>query len=307
MWWAGWSAPARFANPAVLILAIPCAVAWSRIQNRGSRAVAAGAARLHRRFCRACSSSPTADGSPTTRARRRRCGWTGRRSWRRWPTALPVWFRGREGAFAIDIGVWVVAFALAWWCARALAGSAELPRTRPSADGRCRGSHHRGHARGHALSGGFTAWTACWPRQPSSTSCAAWQRSRERSPSRSCRPVSLAVGRLLEMLPLEPAVLRGAGGRGPQRPDDRRPAGDSGWPLSGARRGRRVRRHGDARDRAGSVRVAERGDRLAGPADRDRVSRRRPRAHRPRRRRRAPRRRAASSSSRWRSCRRARV
>ncbi len=42
MWWAGWSAPARFANPAVLILAIPCAVAWSRIENRGSRAVAAG-------------------------------------------------------------------------------------------------------------------------------------------------------------------------------------------------------------------------------------------------------------------------
>ena len=46
MWWAGWSAPARFANPAVLILAIPCAVAWSRIQNRGSRAVAAGALAL---------------------------------------------------------------------------------------------------------------------------------------------------------------------------------------------------------------------------------------------------------------------
>ena len=44
MWWAGWSAPARFANPAVLVLAIPCAVAWSRIaesrfaRGRGGRA-----------------------------------------------------------------------------------------------------------------------------------------------------------------------------------------------------------------------------------------------------------------------------
>ena len=46
MWWAGWSAPARFANPAVLIFAIPCAVAWARIRNRGSRTVAAGALAL---------------------------------------------------------------------------------------------------------------------------------------------------------------------------------------------------------------------------------------------------------------------
>ena len=78
MWWAGWSAPARFANPAVPILAIPCAVAWSRIQNRASRVIAAGALALTA-FCRPCWSSPTADGSPTTRARRRRCGSTGRR------------------------------------------------------------------------------------------------------------------------------------------------------------------------------------------------------------------------------------
>ena len=42
MWWAGWSAPARFASPAVPILAIPCAVAWCLIQDRATRVIAAG-------------------------------------------------------------------------------------------------------------------------------------------------------------------------------------------------------------------------------------------------------------------------
>ena len=42
----GVSAPARFASPAVLILAIPCAVAWQLIRNRGTRVVAAGSLAL---------------------------------------------------------------------------------------------------------------------------------------------------------------------------------------------------------------------------------------------------------------------
>jgi hypothetical protein len=46
MWWAGWSAPALFANPAVLILAIPCAVAWQLIRNRATRVIAAGSLAL---------------------------------------------------------------------------------------------------------------------------------------------------------------------------------------------------------------------------------------------------------------------
>ena len=38
MWWAGWSAPARFANPAVFALAIPAPVSWQRATIRGHRA-----------------------------------------------------------------------------------------------------------------------------------------------------------------------------------------------------------------------------------------------------------------------------
>ena len=181
MWWAGWSAPARFANPAVLILAIPCAVAWSRIQNRGSRP-SRRARWPSPAFCRACSSSPMADGSPTTRARRPRCGSTGHRSWRPWPTALPVWFRGQEGAFAIDIGS-MGGGVRAGLVVRARArGRGRFARTRPSAHGHYCGSHRRGDARGQRCLAASRRRTACWPRRPSSTSSAAWQRSRERSP-----------------------------------------------------------------------------------------------------------------------------
>jgi hypothetical protein len=43
MWWAGWSAPARFTVPILLLLAIPAAEAWTAIRRRGTRATALAA------------------------------------------------------------------------------------------------------------------------------------------------------------------------------------------------------------------------------------------------------------------------
>jgi hypothetical protein len=120
MWWAGWSAPARFANPAVLMLALPAAFAWSRILNRGSRAVAAGLLLLTI-FLSAVL--VTVDGG--------RLAYNTRETtalWLDWASRLvpladgvPIWFRGREGVFAIDIAIWAIALTLAWLGARAMA------------------------------------------------------------------------------------------------------------------------------------------------------------------------------------------
>lgn len=120
MWWAGWSAPARFANPAVPILAIPSAVAWNGVQNRGSRAVAAGLLVFTAFLSWVLVFT---DGG--------RLAYNTREStalWLEWASTMapladgtPIWFRGREGAFALDIAVWAIALTLAWWCARTLA------------------------------------------------------------------------------------------------------------------------------------------------------------------------------------------
>jgi len=125
MWWAGWSAPARFANPAVPILAIPAAVAWSRIENRGSRAVAAGT--LVFTVFLSCVLVFIDGGRLAYNTREASALWL------EWASTLapladgtPIWFRGREGAFARDIAVWAIALTLAWWCARALARAGRL-------------------------------------------------------------------------------------------------------------------------------------------------------------------------------------
>ena len=212
MWWAGWSAPARFANPAVLILAIPCAVAWSRMQNRGSRAVAAGFLAFSAFL--SCVLIVTDGGRLAYNTRETTALWLG------WASTLapladgiPVWFRGQEGAFAIDIGVWAVAIALAWWCARALAGTARL------AD---RGRLLTAIAAVHILAA-MVAVTLVWRihgagRLLAAPAGLAVLRSLATEPAalavQVMPPRALAAGRLLEMLPLEPAVLGAGGGRG---------------------------------------------------------------------------------------------
>ncbi len=287
MWWAGWSAPARFANPAVLILAIPCAVAWSRVQNRGSRAVAAGL--LAFTGFLSCVLVVTDGGRLAYNTRETTALWLD------WASKLapladgtPVWFRGQEGAFAIDIGVWVVAFALAWWCARALAGRRALLE---------RGRLLTAIAAVHIIAA-MVAVSVVWRLHGAGRVLAAPAeldvlRSLAAEPRALAVQVmplrSLAAGRLLEMLPLEPAVLRGAGGRGRSDPTvavlPAVPAGRYRVRVEGGGSGGMMML-GIGQDQFA---LRSEADRLAGPTDRDRISRRCPRAHCQRRRRLAPR------------------
>ena len=193
-----------------------------------------------------------------------------------------------KAGFAVDLVVWVVALALAWWCARRARGRRELPDRGRLLDRRRGRSPDRGDARGHAV----------W-RLHGVDGVLAAPAELDMLRVVAAEPRTLALQVMPPRRLARPACSRccartdgaiAAGGRESQRSDGRRPAVDSGRPLSGAGRGRRVGGMADARDRAGSVRASERGARLAGPADRDRVSGGRSRAHRPGRRRRAPRR-----------------
>ena len=211
MWWAGWSAPARFANPAVLVLAIPCAFAWSRMQNRGSRAVAAGSLAFTAFLSLVLV---VTDGG--------RLAYNTRETtalWLEWASklapladGLPIWFRGREGPFAIDIVVWAVALALAWWCARALAGVTRL------AD---RGRLLTAVTSVFAVAA-MLAITATWRIHGAGDLLAA-PAELDILRRLAAKPRALAVhvtpprvlapGRLLELLTLEPAMLRGGASR----------------------------------------------------------------------------------------------
>jgi len=126
MWWAGWSAPARFADPALLILAIPSAVAWSRMRHRATITIALGSLALTAFVSLVLVAND--GGRLAYNTRDTTALWL---DWASRLTALgeglPAWFRGREGIFARDVGVWAVALLLAWWCARAIDA---LPRFR---------------------------------------------------------------------------------------------------------------------------------------------------------------------------------
>jgi hypothetical protein len=130
MWWAGWSAPARFANPAVPILAIPCAVAWDRLRHRATRLIAAGALALTAFISFVLV---VIDGGRLAyNTRETTALWL---DWASRLTALgegfPLWMRGREAEFVRDIVVWSAALLLAWFVARAVeAKSAFADRTR---------------------------------------------------------------------------------------------------------------------------------------------------------------------------------
>lgn len=118
MWWAGMSAPARFASPAVPILAIPCAVAWRAIRHRATAVIAAGSLALTA-FISAALILPGGG----------RLAYNTRDAtalWLAWASrlldlgqGLPAWFRGRDAEFLRDVLVWAVALVGAWWAARA--------------------------------------------------------------------------------------------------------------------------------------------------------------------------------------------
>ena len=122
MWWAGWSAPARFANPAVFALAIPAAVFWQRAMNGGHRAtVAIGAGSLA--FTTFLSVVlVTVDGG--------RLAYNTREAtalWLEWAspiaalgTALPAWYRGEEAVFARDVTIWIALLAAGYLLIRSM-------------------------------------------------------------------------------------------------------------------------------------------------------------------------------------------
>ena len=185
-------------------------------------------------FCRACSSSPTAAGSPTTRARRPRCGSTGRRRWRRWLTALPVWFRGQEGAFAHRH--------------RRLGGGDRAGLVvRARARGQRRASRIAAVCSRRLLPftslAAMVAVTVVWRLHGAGRLCRARRARRSPRPGDGAasarRPGHAAAGACGWTAARDVAARAGGAPcrrrARAQRSDGRRPAGDSGWPLSGAR------------------------------------------------------------------------
>ena len=108
MWWAGWSAPARFFVPVLGVLAAPAAVFWVRAERRPVRtlAVAALALTVIATIILVCVD-------------RGRLAYNVRDTpalWLEWlsrgadlPQAFPSWTRGGDGPFFRDIAVWLAA------------------------------------------------------------------------------------------------------------------------------------------------------------------------------------------------------
>lgn len=118
MWWAGWSAPARFAVPILFLAAVPAAVAWSAIRRRGTRAVAIGA--LIFTLFATLTVVFAEHGRLAYNVR------TDLSLWIRWLTrnadlanAMPTW-SVRETELFRDAAIWSAALLSAWGVVRAI-------------------------------------------------------------------------------------------------------------------------------------------------------------------------------------------
>lgn len=124
MWWAGWSAPARFAVPIVFLLAIPAAEAWTAIRRRGTRATALGALIF----------TILATGVLVF-VDRGRLAFNVRTDFALWiewgarnadlANALPAWAL-RQAELFRDIAIWSAAMIAAWALVRGMDGHAAL-------------------------------------------------------------------------------------------------------------------------------------------------------------------------------------
>lgn len=114
MWWAGWSAPARFVVPLLLPLAAPAAVAWARARCGATRAVWV-AALAWTGF--ATASLVLVDGGRL--AYNVRDGYALWLDWLSLATELalgaPSFHRTAEAAAWLHVVVWAGALAAAWW------------------------------------------------------------------------------------------------------------------------------------------------------------------------------------------------
>ena len=112
MWWGGWSAPARFAAVVLPALVIPLAVTWARLAAPAMRIMAAGALGVTA-FISAVLIVPE----------RGRLAFNTREVpalWLDWVSqvadlgrGMPLWTRGGERMFFLEIGIWGVALGAA--------------------------------------------------------------------------------------------------------------------------------------------------------------------------------------------------
>jgi hypothetical protein len=111
MWWGGWSAPARFAAVVVPVLAIPCAAAWAGFRASACRLLMSGALGL-----------TTFVSGVLVIAERGRLAFNTRETsalWLDWASTLadlgrgfPLWVRGAESTFFVEILIWIAAAGL---------------------------------------------------------------------------------------------------------------------------------------------------------------------------------------------------
>jgi hypothetical protein len=123
MWWGGWSAPARFVVPVLLMLGVPAASFWSR-QRAAGKAVALGA--LAMTVLITASLALVDRGSLIFNSR------DGFALWLEWltpvvdlPHALPSFLRDSTGTALTYVAIWIACFALAAGAVRALARRTE--------------------------------------------------------------------------------------------------------------------------------------------------------------------------------------
>ncbi len=129
MWWAGWSAPARFAMPVLLLLAVPAAEAWVAIRRRGTRATALGALVLTGLVTLILVSVDHGRLAYNVRTEfSLLLRWLARAA--DLPRAMPAWSI-REATFFRDVAIWCGAALAAWAAVRQL-DRAAFARTRPA-------------------------------------------------------------------------------------------------------------------------------------------------------------------------------
>ena len=213
MWWAGWSAPARFANPAVFLLAIPCAVLSASARHRATRVVAAAALAMTATMS---ALLVTTDGG--------RLAYNTRETtalWLDWasslvPLAKGCWvYRGQErGLFARVVAIIGGDLDGAFFASRALSAllppfatpPATPPPSPPLERSRFRGRGRRDvdrEADGATLTGtGAARGAAAAGRRAEAAGCTA-----------RCAARAVDRATLLAMMRIE-AVSRGGGGRG---------------------------------------------------------------------------------------------
>jgi hypothetical protein len=127
MWWAGWSAPARFATPLLFMLAVPAASAWTAMRRRGTRVTAAAALCYSALVTAALAFVDGGRLAYNVRtANAQLFEWLSRNA--DLAAALPAW-SDREAEFFRDIAVWCAVMLATWLLLRTDAASVRL-RTR---------------------------------------------------------------------------------------------------------------------------------------------------------------------------------